>query len=106
VSVVPCTTVKPSFTQDPEPRAVSPEEELDLDVEDEDVSGYHSEREESKPDVFSEVANASGGGRGYVPGETPDDPTKRHKCDVCGRGFARAFNLKVSNRPLLPIHQR
>ena len=41
------------------------------------------------------VANPHGGGRGYVPGKTPDDPKKRHKCNVCGRGFARAFNLKV-----------
>jgi hypothetical protein len=40
------------------------------------------------------VTNIHGGGRGYVPGKTPDDPRKRHKCLVCGRGFARAFNLK------------
>lgn len=40
------------------------------------------------------VLNPLGGGRGYVPGETPDDPKKRHKCNVCGRGFARLFNLK------------
>jgi hypothetical protein len=41
------------------------------------------------------ILNPHGGGRGYIPGKTPDDPKKRHKCDVCGRGFARAFNLKV-----------
>lgn len=44
-----------------------------------------------------QVLNPHGGGRGYVPGKTPDDPKKRHKCVVCGRGFARAFNLKVSS---------
>ncbi len=38
------------------------------------------------------LTNLHGGGRGYVPGKTPDDPEKRHKCQVCGRGFARAFN--------------
>ena len=42
------------------------------------------------------MTNLHGGGRGYVPGKTPDDPKKRHKCNLCGRGFARAFNLKVS----------
>ena len=42
------------------------------------------------------IPNLHGGGRGYVPGKTPDDPKKRHKCKVCGRGFARAYNLKVS----------
>jgi hypothetical protein len=47
-------------------------------------------------DVSKVVLNPLGGGRGYIPGETPDDPKKRHKCDVCGRGFARLFNLKVS----------
>lgn len=40
------------------------------------------------------IPNLNGGGRGYIPGKTPDDPKKRHKCSVCGRGFARAFNLK------------
>lgn len=48
--------------------------------------------EDGKP----KVRNPLGGGRGYVPGETPDDPSKKHKCEVCGRGFARLFNLKVS----------
>ncbi len=47
-------------------------------------------------DISKVVLNPLGGGRGYVPGETPDDPKKRHKCEVCGRGFARLFNLKVS----------
>lgn len=46
--------------------------------------------EDGKP----KIRNPFGGGRGYVPGETPDDPSKRHKCEVCGRGFARLFNLK------------
>lgn len=59
-----------------------------------------SSRDSSSLDLHSvsSVPNMHGGGRGYVPGATPDDPKKRHKCDVCGRGFARAFNLKV--RPL------
>ena len=48
--------------------------------------------EDGKP----KIRNPLGGGRGYVPGETPDDPSKKHKCEVCGRGFARLFNLKVS----------
>jgi hypothetical protein len=47
-------------------------------------------------DLSKVILNPLGGGRGYVPGETPDDPKKRHKCDVCGRSFARLFNLKVS----------
>lgn len=51
--------------------------------------------QEGNPSV---VRNPLGGGRGYVPGETPDDPKKRHKCEVCGRGFARLYNLKVSSR--------
>lgn len=41
------------------------------------------------------LINLNGGGRGYVPGQTPDDPKKRHKCSICHRGFARAYNLKV-----------
>lgn len=44
----------------------------------------------------TKVRNPLGGGRGYIPGETPDDPKKKHKCDICGRGFARLYNLKVS----------
>lgn len=46
--------------------------------------------EDGKP----KVRNPLGGGRGYVPGQTPDDPRKRHKCDICGRAFARLYNLK------------
>jgi hypothetical protein len=49
----------------------------------------------STDSVKKPILNPHGGGRGYIPGKTPDDPKKRHKCDVCGRGFARAFNLKV-----------
>ncbi|KAI5454169.1 hypothetical protein NCC49_004234 [Naganishia albida] len=40
------------------------------------------------------IRNPHGGGRGYVPGETPEDPKKKHKCGICGRGFARLYNLK------------
>ncbi|WVW78733.1 hypothetical protein I302_100693 [Kwoniella bestiolae CBS 10118] len=51
--------------------------------------------EELKPMIPGmPIPNAHGGGRGYVPGQTPDDPKKRHKCQICGRAFARAFNLK------------
>ena len=55
--------------------------------------------EEMKPHLPVDIplTNLNGGGRGYVPGQTPDDPKKRHKCTVCGRGFARAFNLKASS---------
>ncbi|BEI90260.1 uncharacterized protein CcaverHIS019_0303300 [Cutaneotrichosporon cavernicola] len=49
---------------------------------------------DGKMSSSTSVTNLHGGGRGYVPGKTPDDPRKRHKCNVCGRGFARAFNLK------------
>lgn len=73
--------------------------------EGEEELAYSSE-EDAKPNVASiPVANVHGGGRGYVPGQTPDDPKKKHKCQVCGRGFARAFNLKVSKH-LLPIGSR
>lgn len=73
--------------------------------EGEEELAYSSE-EDAKPNVASiPVANVHGGGRGYVPGQTPDDPKKKHKCQVCGRGFARAFNLKVSKH-LLPIRSR
>lgn len=50
-----------------------------------------------KPQLPTDIplTNLNGGGRGYVPGQTPDDPKKRHRCAVCGRSFARAFNLKV-----------
>lgn len=41
------------------------------------------------------VRNPHGGGRGYIPGETPVDPKKKHLCGICGRGFARLYNLKV-----------
>lgn len=54
----------------------------------------------------SSIPNIHGGGRGYIRGATEDDPKKRHKCDVCGRGFARAFNLKVclvSPAPVYPL---
>jgi len=59
-----------------------------------------STEEDIKPALVDgmPIPNLHGGGRGYVPGKTPDDPKKRHKCGVCGRGFARAFNLKVSLR--------
>ena len=68
--------------------------------EGEEELAYSSE-EDAKPNVASiPVANVHGGGRGYVPGQTPDDPKKKHKCQVCGRGFARAFNLKVSKHLL------
>lgn len=70
--------------------------------EGEEELAYTSEEEDVKPILGSiPIVNVHGGGRGYVPGQTPDDPKKKHKCQVCGRGFARAFNLKVSKH-LLP----
>ncbi|WVR04438.1 hypothetical protein IAU60_001441 [Kwoniella sp. DSM 27419] len=52
------------------------------------------------------IPNVHGGGRGYVPGETPDDPKKRHKCQICGRGFARAFNLKSHVQTHNPLRSK
>ncbi|ORY26877.1 hypothetical protein BCR39DRAFT_248223 [Naematelia encephala] len=82
-------------------QAPSREGESELDEEDEhDELNEHdmtagSSPQDIKPLVSAmPLANLHGGGRGYVPGKTPDDPKKRHKCQVCGRGFARAFNLK------------
>lgn len=54
-------------------------------------------------DLSKVILNPLGGGRGYVPGETPDDPKKRHKCDVCGRSFARLFNLKSHQQTHDPL---
>lgn len=49
-----------------------------------------------KPQTSGDVvSNPLGGGRGYVRGETKDDPAKPHKCEVCERGFARYYNLKA-----------
>jgi hypothetical protein len=71
------------------------------------IASSEGEYELDRASVFSEddikpqlptdipLTNLNGGGRGYVPGQTPDDPKKRHRCGVCGRSFARAFNLKV-----------
>lgn len=60
-----------------------------------EVDDSESEDNEDDDDFSGmAVANPHGGGRGYIPGKTPDDPKKKHKCNVCGRGFARAFNLK------------
>jgi hypothetical protein len=72
-------------------RIASSEGEVELDrmsaISEDDV----------KPQLPTDIplTNLNGGGRGYVPGQTPDDPKKRHRCAVCGRSFARAFNLKV-----------
>ncbi|RSH89971.1 hypothetical protein EHS25_001957 [Saitozyma podzolica] len=33
-------------------------------------------------------------GRAHLSGELLGGPKKRHNCHICGRGFARAFNLK------------
>ena len=68
----------------------------DIDDEGEDeLSPAESSQVDLKPAIPSmPLTNLHGGGRGYIPGQTPDDPKKRHKCHVCGRAFARAFNLK------------
>lgn len=80
----------PAVPVDVASRAAS---EGEVEMEDELEAGESDEQEEN--DETMEIANPHGGGRGYVPGKTPDDPKKKHKCTVCGRGFARAFNLKV-----------
>jgi hypothetical protein len=79
----------------------SPEGENELDDAEKDQASLYSRESPRDLDVKPIIAetpvpNSHGGGRGYVPGKTPEDPSKRHKCKVCGRGFARAFNLKVS----------
>ena len=79
--------------------SVDREGEMELDDElDEITSEPGPDVHDVKPTIPTmPIANLHGGGRGYVPGETPEDPKKRHKCQICGRGFARAFNLKVSS---------
>ncbi|RSH76532.1 uncharacterized protein EHS24_005521 [Apiotrichum porosum] len=72
----------------------------DMDGDEEDELDFGSPGGE-----HGSIPNLHGGGRGYIPGKTPDDPKKRHKCHVCGRGFARAFNLKShvqTHDPLRP----
>ena len=71
---------------------VNTEGENELDS-DEDMRDDSVSSDDVKPVIG--LTNLHGGGRGYIPGKTPDDPKKRHKCQICGRGFARAFNLKV-----------
>ncbi|WVQ97838.1 hypothetical protein IAU59_004953 [Kwoniella sp. CBS 9459] len=108
------STSLPSFASAaPSPlvqRSYSNEHEHELEGEDELGDDYSPPRaqglEELKPIIPGmPIPNAHGGGRGYVPGQTPDDPKKRHKCQICGRGFARAFNLKShvqTHNPLRP----
>lgn len=84
------------------PAVASSEGESELDrhsiVSDDDI----------KPSLPVDIplTNLNGGGRGYVPGQTPDDPKKRHKCSVCGRGFARAFNLKSHFQTHNPLRSK
>ncbi|WVF70045.1 hypothetical protein IAT40_004832 [Kwoniella sp. CBS 6097] len=108
------STSLPSFASaEPSPlvqRSYSNEHEHELEGEDEIGDDYSPPRshgmDELKPIIPGmPIPNAHGGGRGYVPGQTPDDPKKRHKCQICGRGFARAFNLKShvqTHNPLRP----
>jgi hypothetical protein len=90
---VPMSTSIPAPSTIAMSRIASSEGEVELDrmstVSDDDV----------KPQLPTDIplTNLNGGGRGYVPGQTPDDPKKRHRCGVCGRSFARAFNLKVGH---------
>lgn len=72
--------------------ATSPDGEDEIDEHDHDEDQDHPSTSSSD----RVIPNLHGGGRGYIPGQTPDDPKKRHKCSICGRAFARAFNLKVS----------
>jgi hypothetical protein len=88
----------PVMAAEPARAASASEGEVEMDDELESSGGDDDEGSTSS----LPVANAHGGGRGYVPGKTPDDPKKKHKCNICGRGFARAFNLKVSSSLLLP----
>ncbi|KAK4685368.1 hypothetical protein P7C73_g4777, partial [Tremellales sp. Uapishka_1] len=97
-----------------QPPSLPPTEgEEDLEEDEDELNEYDGESrngeasmEDIKPIISGmPIPNLHGGGRGYVPGKTPDDPKKRHKCNVCGRGFARAFNLKShaqTHNPLRP----
>lgn len=102
--VLPCLVpsnlpVQPMPVTPAAAEAPSPVEEGELELDEDLLSQYTRslhEDEDIKPETSdSPILNQSGGGRGYVPGRTLDDPKKRHKCQTCGRGFARAFNLKV-----------
>lgn len=90
----------PSFaTTGPSLPAIDGENEIEAD----ELEFGSPEADDSHSNVS--IPNLHGGGRGYVPGKTPDDPKKRHKCTVCGRGFARVFNLKShvqTHDPLRP----
>ena len=99
--VAPLADVVPQVAPVPVRPPVLPEQqegenELDDSDQEGDVSMDDSTETDVKPSIpTAGMTNLHGGGRGYVPGKTPDDPKKRHKCQICGRGFARAFNLKV-----------
>ncbi|KAL7424571.1 hypothetical protein Q5752_000255 [Cryptotrichosporon argae] len=95
------TTAQPSSYG---PAALEGENELEDDELDYASSDAEDKSLSAVGHGHGHLANMSGGGRGYVPGQA-NDPKKRHRCAVCGRGFARAFNLKshlATHDPLRP----